>query len=230
MPLMFYSKSLESLVVYDMIEDPTLTVPMKLTSMGVLYVKGQFIEYTRSYYYPNPVPAPVGTMSFDDFNSYANLALLNGLNSGSNEWDNTTELAAYFAREAYIGIKEWDDFNSYASGSLLSASLAGSGTGSWSGSYDYYGRVPRIGIRVLDTFESYVTESSVNGLVGGTTNNQGIPWIDPWGGRSVWYGIQALDTFATYASGSNVSGSNDQQDSRYQNFSGPWDGRTVVTP
>ena len=46
---MSYSMSLDALVVNDLIEDPTLTVPMKLTHTGSLYVSGQFIEFTRSY-------------------------------------------------------------------------------------------------------------------------------------------------------------------------------------
>lgn len=49
MPLKNYNIFLDSTITSDLIEDPLLSVSMKLSKTGVLSVKGQFIEDTRSY-------------------------------------------------------------------------------------------------------------------------------------------------------------------------------------
>lgn len=81
------------------IEDNTLSVCMRLSNNGILRIRGEYIEEDRTVIIPPspPIPTPVGNITFDDFDSYTALISLNGLNSGSNEWDNTTPLVAYFA-------------------------------------------------------------------------------------------------------------------------------------
>ena len=155
-----------------------------------------------------PIPAPVASMSYDDFNSYTALVLLNGLNSGSNEWDNTTPLAAYFSRESWAGIKEWDDFNSYTVDSSLSASLAGSGSEEWSGSYDYYGREAYTGIKATDQFYGNATGSTISGSNLGTGSNLS-GWSGSWISRTdkFLYGIKVYDNYNSVTIGQDVSGS-----------------------
>lgn len=159
----FYSMSLDAVVVGNLIEDSSTSIQMRSTSNGVLTVKNQFIEqqqhsakmvltptgdlYSRFFIEVGttssippipPIPEPVGSITYDDFKSYVPLTLLEGLNSGSNEWSNITPLTKYVTKGiTFIGIQEWDDFNSYAEGSSLNPSLTGAGGGMWSGSYNY---------------------------------------------------------------------------------------------
>ena len=252
MPTFFYSMSWDAAVVIDMIEDPSLTTPMKLTSAGALSVKQQFIEETRSYsmkmalttlgnfYARNvfevgtadspipPIPAPVGTMSFDIFDYYTPDVFLDILNSGSNEWNNTTPLAAWSARTAYSGIKEWDNFTTYTVSSSLSPSLAGSGSGAWSGVYDYYARYTYKGTKNFDVLDGYTTGTFVSGSAGGLKFDN-TPWTPAWNGRSIWYGIKAYDNFSEYTLSLEVHGSGSQPDPRYQSFSSNWSARNVVS-
>lgn len=226
--MLFYSMSWDA-VVADLVEDPTLTVPMKLTSDGVLYVKGQYIEETKSY--PGFIPSPVGTMSFDLFDYYTTNALIQDLNSGSNEWGGTTYLARWFGRTGFAGIQEYDILDSYTAGTRLSASMPGGGVGLWSGSYNYFGRPAFYGIKTFDDFSSYATGSSISGLIGGYLyGDTSVPWItEKWETRILYYGIRAYDNFSLDQTGSNITGSNSYPDSRYTNFVGPWNTRAFTT-
>lgn len=180
---------------------------------------------------PPPIPAPSGSLTFDDFNSYTALDLLNGLNSGSNEWDNITSLAAYFSREAFIGIKEWDDFNYYTTGTSLSASMPGSGSEEWSGSYDYYGRESFISIKATDTFDTYTLGTSISGSNAGSGSNL-WGWGGAWDTREqdfLW-GIKVFDNFSTYTVGLTISGSGGAPYAKWNNtWTGNWDNRLNIS-
>lgn len=203
---------------------------MALTADGNLYARF-FIELgpMEVEITPNPpIPPPTGSITFDDFESYATSASLYWLNSGSNEWDNKTALAAWVARTAsYANIREWDNFTTYTVSSSLSASLAGSGSGPWSGVYDYYGRYAWNGIKYFD-YMVYTASTFICGSMGGEMwNNE--TWAEPWLGKSIWTGTKAYDNFSTYVVGNPISESNDQPDPRYQDFSSPWTGKNTVS-
>ncbi len=68
----------------------------------------------------------------------------------------------------------------------------------------------------------------IDGLAGGTTWTGS--WTDTWKARSVWYGVKAYDNHTGYALGYSFTSSNLQPDPRYQDFTTPWFGRTLVTP
>jgi hypothetical protein len=125
MPLTFYSMSLDAVVIRDMIEDPTLDVPMKITSNGTLFVKGQFIEATRSYVIPfDPSPCSMdmsGSYAIDTFDCYTAEEVFSLPNAGtgwSGLWDISTNYAQSVATE----------FFNYTSGSITGDSING-GTG-----------------------------------------------------------------------------------------------------
>jgi hypothetical protein len=161
--------------VGDIWEDPTLSVKMKLSADGVLYIRGQFIEATRSYI--DPIPPVSGSITFDLFNTYTSLARLNGLNSGSNEWNGVSDFTFYVSRESYWGLKAYDTFESYVSGTHLSSStgLQG-GSGSWSDLHAYFGKPSRWGM-ALDTFEYYTAGLAISGSASLTE-----PGADLWRG------------------------------------------------
>lgn len=178
-----------------------------------------------------PIPAPVASMSYDDFNSYTALVFLNGLNSGSNEWDNTTPLAAYFSRQAYNGVWTADDFSGYSVDTVLSASLVGSGSNEWSSSYDYYGREAYYGIKATEYFEGYSTGSTVSGSNLGSGSNL-YGWSGSWDTRETkyLYGIKVYDDFSTYTLDQPVSGSDGYPYEKWNNtWSGSWDSRLNIS-
>jgi hypothetical protein len=215
--------SLDAVVIRDMVEEPLLDVPMRITSTGILYVKGQFIEETRSYEptFP-PIPAPVDSMSYDDFNSYDAFLDLNGLNSGSNEWDNTTPLAAYVAGVNYASITNLDYFNEYNPHTSLYQTMSGGGEGGWSGSYDYYGITNYTNIRAIDEFEEYTVDTPISESNLGRGDQAYPAWSGSWSGVTFYERVLAWDDFETYTVDTLLSGSNDQQDPRYQEFTGAW--------
>jgi len=212
------------------IEDNTLTVYMRLSKDGVLRIKGEYIEEDRTSITPPPppIPPPVGNITYDDFKSYTSLISLNGLNSGSNEWDNTTPLAAYFAREAFVGIKDFDNFNDYAADTSLSSSLTGLGSGSWRNTYNYYGREAFVGIKATEYMEGYSVNDNVNGLNLGSGSLGGIwGWDGAWVSRTdkFLYGIKVYDDFSTYSVSSNLNGQNGYP---YEKWNNTWNGDWVV--
>jgi len=224
-PEMSYDLPADAVVTGYMIEDPLLPVKMKLNTGSILYVKGMFIEETRSYTTGSPIPpipSPSGSITYDDYESYIPLALLNGLNSGSNEWANITPLTNYAARIIFFGIKSWDNFDSYTPGASLNLFLIGSGSGAWVGN-NYYGRGTFIGIKNQDNFITYVAGANISGSSGGSD------WTTIWDGRSMYSGIQAFDNFELYSAGADLDGSNAYPYGQYVKFSGPWSGRTLVT-
>lgn len=177
---------------------------------------------------PPPIPEPVGTMSFDDFKSYTPLISLNGLNSGSNEWNNTTTLAAYFVSASWKIILAQADFKPYTTGTTIIPSLGGSGSGLWDNTYDYYGAYTFRGTTGFDDLESYSVDSLLSGSEGGISQSVSVGWSGAWWTDTSWRAIRALDTLETYVVGDPLSGSNDQQDPRYQDFSGAWWTQTSV--
>ena len=191
------------------IEDNTLTVYMRLSKDGVLRIKGEYIEEDRTSITPPPppIPPPVGNITYDDFKSYTSLISLNGLNSGSNEWDNTTPLAAYFAREAFVGIKEFDNFNDYAADTSLSSSLTGLGSGSWRNTYNYYGREAFVGIKEFDNFNDYAADTSLSSSLTGLGSGS---WRNTYNyyGREAFVGIKATEYMEGYSVNDNVNGLN----------------------
>ena len=203
--------------------------------MGHIPSKGNIFIIGKSFsgftYGDSGIPSPSGSLTFDDFDSYTDAEELDGLNSGSNEWDNTSPLAAYFARESFYGIKEWDDFNSYAADTSLSASMPGSGSPEWSGSYDYYGREAFFGIKMQEYFKAYDTGSTVSGSNAGTSSVV-WGWNGAWNSRTTTYryGIRLYEDFSTYTIETSVSGSDGYPYEKWNNvWSGSWDNRLNIS-
>jgi len=247
--------SLDAAVAIELVEDPTLTVPMKLKPQGNLYVKGQFIEETRSYnampstvkmaltkdgdFYTRffielgmpempipPIPPPIDSMSFDTFDYYPPNVLITGLNSGSNEWNNKSPYAAYYGKENFAAIQNTDKFELYVENTIISTSMAGTGSGTWSSSlYDYAGREVVHGIMVADYFNRGYTIGA-EVTASDTGWTSSIIWIGSWEARTNDIGIKAYDDFTAYNIGDFVSGSNANPNFRYPYFTGPWDART----
>ncbi len=94
---------------------------------------------------------------FDDVESYASPATLNGLNGGLN-W-----AGAYVDRPSVTGVQSGDDMESYADSVVLN----GLNGGNWTAGA-YADRTGFLGIQTLDDVESYSGATAMNGLNGGT--------------------------------------------------------------
>jgi hypothetical protein len=209
-----------------MVEDPLLDVPMRITSTGILYVKGQFIEETRSYM--PPIPSPSGSITYDDFDSYFVNIALNGLNSGSNEWDNKSPLAAYVASEGYAAIKAGDSLGEYTDGTVLTASnMIMGGFGWWSGSYAFNG-YDNIWSVTYDTFEFYDADTFINGSGSYVENTTLRRWTGGWIGRRQIFGMVSHDDFELYSADSDLSGSGETPNVLWP-WNGNWTSRNDIT-
>jgi len=108
---------------------------------------------------PGDPPARLSSTSVlftkDTFESYADGAILNGLNGGNGF------LGAYVDNGP--GIMASDDAESYADGAALDALNGGNGFTS-----AYVDRVNFTGVKAHDDSESYTDAASLNGLNGGT--------------------------------------------------------------
>ena len=156
---------------------------------------------------PPPIPAPSGSLTFDDFESYTLDSLLAGLNSGSNEWDNTTPLAAYFAPATYIDIQATDDFENYTVDTIITGSNSiQSGSGLWNDEYPYQGHDSVWGY-FYDSFSEYETGSALNGSGSYLNTSTRRKWAGDWVARRLETGITSFDDFSLYTTGSLLSGS-----------------------
>lgn len=158
---MFYSMSWEAVVVRDLWEDPTLPVKMKLSPDGVLYVRGQFIEETRSY------SSPVKMALTADGKLYSRFFI--ELGQPATPFDYTS--CSMVLTASFTGSYAGDTFDCYVNGSIVNDLAGGNGfTGNWVDIPLY------VAISGMDTFESYSSGSAVNGLSDGT--DWGGNWVD----------------------------------------------------
>jgi hypothetical protein len=194
-----------------------------LTLDGNLHARF-FIEMGRPII---PIPPPSGSLTYDDFESYNENDLLEGLNKGTNEWNNITPLAAYFAPEAYLGIRDKDDFELYIENTIVTSSnMIQGGTGDWLNTTVYYG---------YDNVWSYTHDSFVYYPEGGLLNNTGSyienttrrKWTGDWITKETNTGIQSWDNFTLYTTSTILSGSGETPDSRWP-WNGNWDTRNLT--
>lgn len=215
------------------------SVSSSINREGTLYVWNEIVEasslnneyrhsrdgkiYANTFIegYPSIPIYPSGSRTYDDLNSYSSGSFLDGLNSGSNAWNNVTPYAAYFAKDCFRVM--YDRLDEYASGSSLTSSLIGLGYGYWkNNNYPWYGRQSYTYNEILDAFD-YVTGSLLDGQGGGTIQELYISWSLPWVAEThTMYGIKAYENFTEYATGSNLNGQDGISDAKWTAFSGSW--------
>lgn len=102
----------------------------------------------------------------DDFESYVDGFLLNGLNAGLGGW-----MDPWVGRSNYIGVQCVDEFESYTDGISINGLIGGL---HWGVSDAWVGRENYPGVKATEDFESYSDSAALDGLNGGTG------WADPW--------------------------------------------------
>lgn len=98
---------------------------------------------------------------YDDMESYADAAAVNGLNGGTG-----FGLAAYVDRSGPFGLQAVDNIESYSDAAALNALNGGNG---FAGAY--VDRFQAFGLVAGDDMESYSDTAALNGLNGGVSYN-----------------------------------------------------------
>ncbi len=205
----------------------------------------RFIEIPSGPTPPEPIPAFSGSVLFDGniigaINTYDSGSYLNGLNSGSNEWNNVTPLASYVANIHFITVMANDgniagDISNYSSASLLNGLNGGNLV--WDSAYDYVAAFTYYGVKAYDSptliFNLYET-GSYNNISGGYSIGieNGGEWVSSYLDITLEIGVQGFDRISGsyYIMGTEVngSGSNYISDERYLTFTGSnWIGETI---